>query len=183
MKIKEEILLYKEDNIFNYSYGNYLSNGVLIIFVLLIFIGTYLLFSKIALGLNLLGVLFVIAGIAAFVPQELMQIDFKERRFRKSIKVFHLLYSEDWKSLENVKYLSIVRIKTSIHIKDSDYINNPENQLIESKLRFFIKPGYNITIDHFKKKKSAIYIGSLIAKGLNLNLLDACLNPPEFIEL
>lgn len=185
MKIKEEIVLYQKDNFFNYSYGRYLSNGILIIFSIICFIGIYLLFTNIKISLNILGLLLIIIGSFAFIPSELMQIDFKERQYRKTIKIFNYLFPEEWKSLKRVKYLSIVRIKTSIYIKEGYNSNNSvesEDHLIETKLRFFIKSGYNITIDYYKKKTSAIYIGKLIANGLKLNLLDATKSPPEIID-
>lgn len=185
MKIKEEIVLYQKDNFFNYSYGRYLSNGILIIFSIICFIGIYLLFTNIKISLNILGLLLIILGSFAFIPSELMQIDFKERQYRKTIKIFNYLFPEEWKSLKRVKYLSIVRIKTSIYIKEGYNSNNSvesEDHLIETKLRFFIKSGYNITIDYYKKKTSAIYIGKLIANGLKLNLLDATKSPPEIID-
>lgn len=185
MKIKEEIQLYSKDDFFNYSYGRYLSSGILIIFSLIGFVGIYLLFTNIDFKLNLLGFVLIVIASISFVPTELMQIDFNNRKYRKTIKIFNKLFSEEWQTLKDVKYLSIVRIKTSIYLQEGYNSNNSadfEDHLIETKLRFFIKPGYNINIDYYKKKTSAIYIGKLIAKGMKINLLDATKSPPEILE-
>jgi hypothetical protein len=173
-------MLAKEEKIFYYSYGRYFSNGFLVIFTIFALFGLLEFFATVHFSFwaALPGLLIFLGGLLSYFPIELLQVDYENKQYRVGYKFFSKIQNSEWKSLKAVKYLSIVVKKQSIlihrYLRDSDFVE-------DYQLRFFVKAGYYAEIDTFHKKSSAIYIGNLIAQGLDLQLLDATIQPPEFV--
>ena len=179
----QENLAFKEDLYFNYSYGRYFSNGVLVLSTILLLLGIKLCLygMDIKSPLALLGLIFILIGIASYIPTELLQINYHTKEYRVAVKVFSHLYGE-WETMGDVKYLSIVNINKSIALSSSeDGRKNKHDIIQECRLRLFKRPGYTIDIDDYKSRTSAIEIGRIISEGLTLPLLDATSKPPTFI--
>lgn len=168
---------------FNYSYGRYFSKGLLALAAIGVIIGAYLLFLHNNLNLNLIGFLLILIGISLFVPTEIFQINLETKEYRNLIKIFNFTSNPQWKDLSKVQYLSIINRKSALFLDEYKTKSNPNEIIEECCLRLFIKAGYTITVDEYKYKENAIYIGRIIALGLNLPLLDATTKPAKFIDL
>lgn len=168
---------------FNYSYGRYFSNGVLVIATIALMVGLKLmLFGIDTLNpIAFIGFVMMIGGGACFIPSEMFQINYQTNEYRVAIKIFSTLYGE-WKPMGEVKYLSIVHINKSIHLSGSSNGGVSRADVIEEcRLRLYKGAGYTIDVDDYKTKSSAIEIGKVIADGLMLPLLDATTKPANFI--
>lgn len=174
-----------EEEAFNYSYGRYLPTSILVLFSLLACLGFYLGIHALKENMSLLfpAILCIVICVASFIPMELLQIDFKRREYRIGLKIFSYI-SGDWKPIGSIKYLSIVNVRKHIHLKSGQSKAAIKNELIEEcQLRLFVSAGRNIVIDDYQKKSSAITIATPIAKGLGLEVLDATVRPPFFIDI
>jgi hypothetical protein len=172
-----------EPKLFNYSYGRYLPNGILALGVLLLFLAAKFIVDGFTVNLLYLipSPLLILIGIAIFTPIELFQIDFDKKQYRIAIKWFSRIYGE-WKPIGEVKYLSIINISKHISLSDNNIDAKVKEDLVaECQLRLFVKAGKHLIVDDYHQKSSAIIIAELIAKGLQLNVLDATIKPPEFI--
>ena len=164
----------KKEEFFNYSYGRYFSNGILVLTSVVLLAGLFLL-SKGVSELSFLiapGFILTVLGFAAYFPTELFQIDNLNRTYRVAFKIGSYLRG-DWKKIGEVQYLSIINSHKAIYV-NSDIIK-------EYRLRLYIQAGYTIDVDDYKSKESAIVIGKIISRGLDLKLLDATQRPPVFI--
>lgn len=172
------------DQYFNYSYGRYISNGVLVLGTIGGLIGIKCF--DLAFSNNLLwlipGIVLILVGVFLFIPTELLQINFTDNTYRNSIKIFSHLYGE-WKDLGEVKYLSIIRINKSIMLSDQNARYAKGDVVEECQLRLYIRPGEHIIIDDYEKKSSALQIGKIIARSLQVDILDATESPAVFINL
>jgi len=174
-----------QEDLFNYSYGRYFSNGVLVLTSIVFIAGLFLL-SK---GINehsllvLPGLFMATLGISSYFPIELFQINNRTREYRVSFKIGPYLKG-DWKKIGDVKYLSIINTHKKIQLNYDDDYNAQKHDIIkECRLRIYKKAGYTIDVDDYNTKESAIVIGKIIAKGLGLKLLDATQRPPVFIDI
>lgn len=168
---------------FNYSYGRYISNGVLVIG----FIGALLGIKLIDLAINfsfyllIPGVLLIIIPIFLSIPIELFQINVENNTYRNGIKIFSRVWGE-WKRLGDVKYLSLIKINKSIVLSDQNARYSSGDHVQECRLHLFIKPGEYVIIDDYEKKSSAIYIAKNLAQYLQVNILDATISPAIFMD-
>jgi hypothetical protein len=178
---KQEI---KEKEIFfNYSYGNYFSNGVLVLTSTLLIAGLFLL-NKGINDLSILvlpGLIMTLSGISSFFPIELFQINYQTREYRIAFKLGSYM-SGEWRKIGEVQYLSIVNTSKKIYLSDNSDTSLPDT-IKECRLRLYKKAGHTIDIDDYNTKESALIIGKIIAEGLDLKLLDASERPPVFIAL
>ena len=163
--------------IITHSYGRYLSKGTLVIISCMFIVG--LLINQI------LGTLLFIFTIISFIPSEVMEIDVKNRKYRNALVFFNYKKGE-WKNLGTIKYLSIITNRETMNIGSPGAnlglpVPNINTNVSNCKLRFFKRAGYYIEIDEFDKLEDAVKLGKEIAKGLNLELLDATQRPPIFI--
>lgn len=168
---------------FNYSYGRYFSNGVLVIATIGLMIG----FKLMLFGIDRLnpiafiGFFMMLGGGACFIPSEMFQINYRTHEYRVAVKIFSKLYGE-WTPMGEIKYLSIVHINKSIHLSGSSNGGATRADVIEEcRLRLYKGAGYTIDVDDYKTKSSAIEIGRIISDGLTLPLLDATSKPANFI--
>ena len=182
--MNDQLLDLKENRIFSYRYGRYLSTIMLVFASLAIFIGCVLFVKNIGYNYfsRLGGLILIGLGVIAFIPLELFQVNFQTNEYRYCIKFFNHEKGE-WKSLSKVQYLSIVKQRKTIVMSRPSLLGAEVGHNVEEcVLRFFIKAGYYIEIDDFNVKKEAIEFGQIIAKGLDIKLLDATIRPPEFIH-
>jgi hypothetical protein len=165
---------------FNYSYGRYYSKGVLVLSSILTIAGFFTISAGLHISLPFLfpGVLMATVGIISFFPIELLQINNITKEYRVAFKLGSYIKG-DWKKLGNIQYVSIIDTNKYISLS-GDYKGEA---IKECRLRLFKKAGYTYDIDNYKSKESAMFIGSIIAKGLNLRLLDATQRPPVFLNL
>jgi len=180
--MKDKLAVYG-NGFFNYSYGRYFSNGVLVLTTLLLIGGVKMLlygidtFSPVAF----LGLVLIVFGLSSYIPSEIFQINYKTNEYRVAVKVFSNLYGV-WKPIGNVKYLSIITTNKSINLSGSSDGFVPKGDIIqECRLRLYKSAGYTIDIDDYKTKSSAIQIGRIISEGLMIPLLDASSKPATFI--
>jgi hypothetical protein len=168
---------------FNYSYGRYISNGVLVI----CFVGALLGIKLIDLAINfsfyllIPGLLLIIIPIFLSIPIELLQINVENNTYRNGIKIFSRVWGE-WKRLGDVKYLSLIKINKSIVLSDQNARYSNGDLIQECRLRLFIKPGEYVIIDDYEKKSSAIYIAKVLSQYLQVNILDATISPAIFMD-
>lgn len=174
----------EKEQYFNYSYGRYISNGVLVIGVIGALFG--LKFIDLAFTHSFYwfipGILLILLAILLFIPSELLQINFQNNTYRIGIKFFSHI-SGQWKDLGTVKYLSIVRINKTILLSDQNARYAKGDVVEECQLRLYIRPGEHIIVDDYEKKSSAIYIGKIIARSLQVDILDATTSPSVFIDI
>lgn len=168
---------------FNYSYGRYISNGVLVIGFVGALMGIKLIDLAINFSFYLLipGLLLIIIPIFLSLPIELFQINVKNNTYRNGIKIFSRVWGE-WKRLGDVKYLSLIKINKSIVLSNQNARYSSGDLVQECRLRLFIKPGEYIVIDDYERKSSAIYIAKVLAQYLQVNILDATISPAMFIN-
>jgi len=168
---------------FNYSYGRYISNGVLVIGFVGALMGIKLIDLAINFSFYLLipGVLLVLIPVFLFIPIELLQINVENNTYRNGIKIFSRVWGE-WKRLGDVKYLSLIKINKSIVLSDQNARYSHGDLIQECRLQLFIKPGEYVIIDDYEKKSSAIYIAKVLSQYLQVNILDATISPAMFIN-
>ena len=176
---------YDDSNFFNYSYGRYFSNGVLVLTSIVFIVGLIFFVSGIHefSPMILIGLILMALGFISYLPIEILQINNITKEYRVAIKLGSYIKGE-WKPLGPIKYVSIVNMGKYIHLSGNEMGKKYKGDIIqECRLRLFKRAGYTIDIDDYKSKESAIYIGKIIAKGLELELLDATERPPMFIPL
>ncbi len=180
MKKKGRFL--KSNSIYEYSYGKKLSSGL---FTAFIFLGIILFGFAINLT-NIITVSILIIYLVLFsvslLPTEVLQVNFKTKEYRIVTKVLNVYSKAEWKTLQYVQYLSIVLADYIVSKITPNITSKNSHKYSSYELRFFVKSGYYFIIDTFNSKENAIHIGLDIAKGLDLNILDATITPPEFIH-
>lgn len=174
-----------KEKYFNYSYGRYFSNGVLVLTTLVMLIGIVFLFLNLeeSYFLAFIGLIMIILGFSSYLPVELLQINNHTKEYRVAIKLGSYIKG-DWIKLGEIQYLSIVNKGKYINLSGTEEGKIYKGDIIqECQLRLFKRAGYTIPIDYYKHKESALIIGKIVAQGLDLPLLDATEKPPVFIDL
>lgn len=190
-----------KNNIVKHSYGRYFSAGTMVIIVSLVIIPALVFIYKnldsimneqdsASYLLLFLSFIYLVIGLLGFVPREEFQVNVQDNTYRNAV-VFFKRVTGEWKNLGKIKYLSIRVKKSSIEgASASGNVGMPatmrpsEKVIIgEYQLRLYKGPGRFIEIDTFGNKKKVIEVGAKFTKALELELLDASIEPASFVIL